>query len=176
VLQDLKLHQFIEVHGVHPKLRYLDDREALHGGKGKRQKSSSLDGAAGRATAKVQCTRKSGGRRTIAPLVVLVARSGTPPLQRLRGSLGFPAPAYFDRVTFSMSSSTGSAFFVRKYFQNSDAFRRSTICTTTRASMRIVEGRQRSLDVSVEVIERNGSELCCKQLVVECVQCFANRL
>jgi hypothetical protein len=23
VLQDLKLHQFIEVHGVHPKLRYL---------------------------------------------------------------------------------------------------------------------------------------------------------
>jgi hypothetical protein len=28
VLQDLKLHQFIEVHGVHPKLRYLDDMSA----------------------------------------------------------------------------------------------------------------------------------------------------
>jgi hypothetical protein len=125
------------------------------------------------------CSARENKRRTatIAPLVVLkVARSGTPPLQRpLRGSLGCsPAPGLLRpgdvlhvvqalAVPFAPSTSSADA-----------RSRRSTI-TPPRKTRRI-KRKAASLDVSVEVIERNGSELCCKQLVVECVQCFANRL
>jgi hypothetical protein len=81
---------------------------------------------------------------TIAPLVVLRGgRSGTPPSATpLRGSLGFPSPpAYFDRVTFSMSSSTGSAFVaeslpaLRRPFQAVDHLHHHED-----QAMRIVEG------------------------------------
>lgn len=91
----------------------------------------------------MQCTRKKRRTATIAPLVVLrVARSGTLLCNALAGLTGVPSPpAYFDRVTFSMSSSTGSAFVaevlpaLRRPFQAVDHLHHHED-----PSMRIVEG------------------------------------
>jgi hypothetical protein len=129
----------------------------------------------------VQCTRRKRRTATIAPLVVLrVARSGTPPLQRpLRGSLGgSPAPGLLRPGDVFHVFKHWQCALSQKYFQR---FGRPFQAVDhlhhhEDPSMRIVEGGGEASMSAWRLLNATAVSFSCKQLVVECVQCFANRL